>query len=116
MSVEVLRGGKLIRDRIPELMRARGEEPGVQTINGERLFNALIAKLVEESEELRSAATADQIQELADMLEVIRALASHIGIDLQDLENVTASKREERGGFTKGLWLEMQAGIDRTCL
>jgi predicted house-cleaning noncanonical NTP pyrophosphatase (MazG superfamily) len=99
--------GKLVRDRIPEIIRARGEEPIVHAISGEALLDALIAKLAEESEELRSAAIADQAEELADLLEVVRAIALHLGIDLQELEEVGASKREERGGFAEGLWLEM---------
>ena len=99
--------GKLVRDRIPEIIRARGEEPIVHAISGGELFDALIAKLSEETEELRSASTADQAEELADLLEVVRSLALHLGIDLEKLEEVVASKRERRGGFADGLWLEM---------
>ena len=99
--------GKLVRDRIPEIIRARGEDPMVHTIDGDRLFDALITKLSEESQELRSAPPTHQVEELADMLEVICGLASHLAIELEDLEELRASKREQRGGFTKGLWLEM---------
>ena len=101
--------GKLVRDRIPEIIRARGEKPTVHTVDGDRLFDALIAKLSEEAQELRRAPQAHQVEELADLVEVIRGLAAHLGIDPQNLEVVTASKREERGGFTQGLWLEMES-------
>jgi predicted house-cleaning noncanonical NTP pyrophosphatase (MazG superfamily) len=99
--------GKLVRDRIPEIIRARGEEPIVHAISGEALLDALIAKLAEEGEELRSAAAGDRAEELADLMEVVRAIALHLTIDLQELEAIVASKREERGGFAGGLWLEM---------
>jgi predicted house-cleaning noncanonical NTP pyrophosphatase (MazG superfamily) len=98
--------GKLVRDRIPEIIREQGREPIVRTIQGAELFEALVAKVAEEAEELRlSVGRADQMEELADLLEVVNAIARHLGIELSEVEAVAGTKRTRRGGFTKGLWL-----------
>lgn len=95
--------GKLVRDRIPEIMRQQGLSPSVERIDGERLRLALREKLVEEAEELRQA--ADLTEELADVQEVVDALIQAYGLDRDELEKVRAEKREKRGGFSSGWYL-----------
>lgn len=97
--------GKLVRDGIPDIMRASGVEPIVHTLQEPEVLDALFAKLAEEAEELRSAPDAERLEELADLFEVVRAIANHLGIELQAVEREAARKRHERGGFSKGLWL-----------
>jgi predicted house-cleaning noncanonical NTP pyrophosphatase (MazG superfamily) len=68
----------------------------------------MLAKLQEESDELRAAASpAEQSEELADVLEVLKAIASELGQPWHEVESTAAEKRAERGGFEAGIWLEL---------
>ncbi|WP_424356605.1 hypothetical protein [Methanocella sp. MCL-LM] len=95
--------GKLVRDRIPEIMRLQGKDPEVERISGERLRRALKDKLVEEAEEVRQ--TDDLVEELADVLEVVDALIDAYGLDHGEIEHVRADKKAKRGGFSSGEYL-----------
>lgn len=97
--------GKLVRDRIPEIIRAAGHSPDVRVLGGDELLDALFDKLDEEAAELRAVGDTARIEELADVLEVVRALADRFGIDMPTLVQLTNAKRDERGGFAAGLWL-----------
>ena len=99
--------GKLVRDRIPEIMRREGKTPDVGRVSGERLRAALKDKLVEEAAELRAAAdaAADVRAELADVLEVADAIVEAYGFDRAEIEELKKKKRAERGGFEEGYFL-----------
>jgi len=86
---------KLVRDRIPELV------PGtyVRVSSSRELFEMLKRKLVEEVMEFLES---DNIEELADILEVVEALARMKGVEWQKLIEIKEAKRRERGGFEKG--------------
>jgi len=94
---------KLVRDKVPDIIRRSGREPKVKRISGEELGEALKEKLVEEARELREP--GDMYGELADVLEVVDALIGHYGIDRGKLEDVKEKKLEHAGGFTKGFIL-----------
>ncbi|OPY29909.1 MAG: hypothetical protein A4E28_00629 [Methanocella sp. PtaU1.Bin125] len=96
--------GKLVRDRIPAIMRAEGKSPEVERISGERLRQALKDKLVEEAAELRAA--ADIREELADVLEVADALADAYGLDREEVAAIRRKKHADRGGFREGFFLK----------
>jgi predicted house-cleaning noncanonical NTP pyrophosphatase (MazG superfamily) len=96
---------KLVRDRIPEIIRAEGRRPVVEVLPPEERRAALLAKLVEEAAEADEAATEDLAEELADVLEVVRALAAELGLSLDDVTAAADRKRVERGGFDDGLFL-----------
>jgi len=100
--------GKLVRDRIPEIVRASGRTPLVRQLEADERLVALLDKLQEEVDELRDAATiADRTEEMADVFEVLLALAADLGLDWSTVETVATTKRDERGGFTDGLWMEL---------
>ena len=69
--------GKLVRDRIPEIIRASGADPVVRTLTGEELIAALFDKLAEEASELREAGPLDAAEEMADVMEVVLGLGCH---------------------------------------
>ncbi len=97
--------GKLVRDRIPEIIAADGRRPDFTKLEGETLVSALRDKLLEEHREFLAAASASAMcEELADLIEVIVALAAHHGYEEDALMAVVARKRAERGGFTKGIF------------
>jgi len=97
--------GKLVRDGIPELIRADGRRPVVQVLPRERRRRALLDKLIEEAAEAAVAGPDELAEELADVLEVVRALAGELGVDLPAVLQLADRKRSERGGFDEGLFL-----------
>ncbi len=97
---------KLVRDRIPDLIRARGDRPVTRVLDGPSYHVALLAKLAEEAAEARQAADTDLPGELADVLEVLRALAGSAGLTWDQVEAAAEAKRHRRGGFTSRLFLE----------
>ena len=89
--------GKLVRDKIPQIIRDKGLEPVVYTASTEEYGRRLRDKLREEVEEF--LASDDDPEELADILEVLYALAGHAGTDRQQLEQLRATEARNRGGF-----------------
>ena len=99
-------GGKLIRDRIPENIQKKGEEVHIETISGNELTKKIEQKIIEEAYEIyRSGSIEELIDELADVFEALNRLMSERDIDLNSVEKRRKQKREERGGFEKGIVL-----------
>jgi predicted house-cleaning noncanonical NTP pyrophosphatase (MazG superfamily) len=97
---------KLVRDRIPEIIALNGGLPVTHVLDGEGYRDALLAKLVEEAKEARDTEASDLPGELADVLEVLRALASVAGLTWEDLVELAAEKSARRGGFDGRIFLE----------
>ncbi|MGW5263942.1 nucleoside triphosphate pyrophosphohydrolase [Microbispora sp. NPDC004025] len=97
--------GKLVRDKIPDIIRRDGREPVVTVLDEVAFREALLAKLLEESAELSEAPPAQVPEEIADVLEVLQALARVHGQDWRDIERLADAKRAERGGFHDRVYL-----------
>ncbi|WP_030916418.1 nucleoside triphosphate pyrophosphohydrolase [Streptosporangium amethystogenes] len=97
--------GKLVRDRIPEIIREHGGEPVVTVLGEDDYRAALLEKLSEEAAELREAAVTEVAGEIADVLEVLRAIAKVHGHEWADIEKAAEAKRTERGAFVERLYL-----------
>lgn len=95
--------GKLVRDKIPMLIRNSGEKPVVRILEEEEYRHCLEAKLDEEVAEFHEDRTAE---ELADILEVVYALAEAIGCTKDALLRCYEKKHLERGGFRERVFLE----------
>ena len=94
---------KLVRDRIPEIIEASGRTCVTEILSDEDYLHMVDAKLDEELSEYHK----DQnIEELADLMEVIYAAALARGYTLEELERVRAEKAEKRGGFAKKILLK----------
>ena len=91
---------RLVRDKVPLIMRRRGEHPIVRTAEPYEYAGLLRAKLVEEVEEFLDT---DDPHELADVMEVLLALGRILGCDSADLERMRSEKANERGGFADRL-------------
>ncbi|QNE18579.1 nucleoside triphosphate pyrophosphohydrolase [Kribbella qitaiheensis] len=103
--------GKLVRDRIPEIIRANGEEPVVYRADAEEYRRRLREKLGEEVGEFLAAGGEQAVEELADVLEVVFALAADLGVDREQLERVRAEKARERGAFDQRIvWTGIRWG------
>jgi len=97
---------KLVRDRIPDNISARGEAVSLLRLRGEALIAALRRKLVEESLEVLDALASDEIaEELADVREVMLALMSRLNIAEADIEARRKKKAKARGTFDSALML-----------
>ena len=98
---------KLIRDRIPEIIFADNCQPKTRVLKKSEMFLELKKKVLEEAKELAEVeARADVVNELADLLELIDALAENKSIDMKSLKAEQKTKRQKRGGFKKRLFLE----------
>ncbi|HEY2356638.1 MAG TPA: nucleoside triphosphate pyrophosphohydrolase [Phenylobacterium sp.] len=91
---------KLIRDKLPAMMQAQGLKVFTRRLDDAEFIARLKDKLVEEAIEARSATSrTDLIDELADLGEVVVALAQAAGVTQQEIEARRLAKRHERGGF-----------------
>lgn len=94
---------KLVRDKIPEIIEENGEVPIIHTATEEEYGRCLIDKLDEEVAEYRES---HEIEELADILEVIHAIREARGVTKEQLENTRAQKAEQCGRFEEKIVLE----------
>jgi predicted house-cleaning noncanonical NTP pyrophosphatase (MazG superfamily) len=93
---------KLVRDRIPEIIRAAGRHPVTRILDQPSYRAALLDKLVEEAQETRQAPD----EQLADVLEVLQAIAAVHDLPWERIQQITAAKRAERGAFDSRVFLE----------
>ena len=102
-EIDYMKYNKLVRDRIPEIIEASGKSCVTEILSDEAYLRMVDAKLDEELAEYHS----DQnIEELADLLEVIYAAAMARGYTLEQLESVRAAKAEKRGAFANKILLK----------
>ncbi len=98
---------KLVRDKIPEIIRNQGEIPNIRTLTGDEYTIALEQKLSEETQEYLKERN---LEELADILEVVYALAENLGYSQEQLLRAYEQKHEKRGGFRDGIYLISKEG------
>ena len=98
---------KLVRDNIPDIIRDDNETPVTRILTDVEYEIELYRKLVEECKEVFEAENDNETcKELADVLEVIRAIANVKGKSLEDIIKLANDKRDKRGGFSKKIYLE----------
>ena len=95
---------KLVRDKIPQILEEYGVFAEVNVLTDEEYRLALLDKLVEEARELRDS--DGSIEERADVEEVIRALDDVLGLTSSKVEGARIKKLDDRGGFTKRIYLK----------
>ena len=93
---------KLVRDKIPQIIREQGEVPNYRILDQEEYINCLEQKLDEEFGEYHRDRNAE---ELADILEVLFALADSLGCSREELMEIYQRKHDARGGFTDRIFL-----------
>lgn len=93
---------KLVRDKIPEIIEDDGKKCDTEIASKDEHYELLKKKLIEETEEFIED---ENLEELADVMEVIFSLAESLGYEEKDLINKREEKREERGGFREGIVL-----------
>jgi predicted house-cleaning noncanonical NTP pyrophosphatase (MazG superfamily) len=93
---------KLVRDLIPDIIEESGNECRTRTLSDGEYLKMLDLKL---DEELAEYHKDQNIEELSDILELVRAAAVARGYSLEELESVRAEKAKTRGGFDKKIFL-----------
>ena len=93
---------KLVRDKIPEIIEASGKICETEILSDEEYLKMLDMKL---DEELAEYHQEQNIEELADLLEVLYATAKARGYSIEELERVRVEKQKSRGGFDKKILL-----------
>jgi predicted house-cleaning noncanonical NTP pyrophosphatase (MazG superfamily) len=101
---------KLVRDKIPKIIKASGDKYETRVMGTREFEKELKRKLLEEAKELSNASKSKLPNELADVLEVIKSIASHYKISFKNIEKLEVEKRRKRGGFRKRLFLVWSTG------
>lgn len=94
---------KLVRDKIPEIIESTGKKAYCRILTEEEYLSELDKKLNEECAEYQADKS---LEELADMLEVMYAIAEARGYSIGELERVRVEKAYKRGGFKDRIFLE----------
>jgi predicted house-cleaning noncanonical NTP pyrophosphatase (MazG superfamily) len=98
---------KLIRDRLPEILRQSGVKVMQRIMTHEEYIASLKDKLLEEAEEVCEATSKDELlEELGDVFEVIITIAHNEGFKLEDIINIAEKKRNQRGGFMEKAYVD----------
>lgn len=94
---------KLVRDKIPDIIKADGSQPVTRILNDKEYLVALVEKLKEELTEFAAEFSAE---ELADIQEVVHALRDAIGKTQEELEAIRLKKAITNGAFKDKIFLE----------
>ncbi len=94
---------KLVRDKIPEIIEKDGRTCKTHILTDEEYIVALEEKLNEEVAEYQKD---KNLEEMADVLEVLQAICLARGYSLDELEDLRKKKANSRGGFSKKIFLE----------
>jgi predicted house-cleaning noncanonical NTP pyrophosphatase (MazG superfamily) len=97
--------GKLVRDRIPQIIAEAGVQKRYTTLHPSDLAIALKTKLWEEVAELIDAEANSDLEEIADVFEVLLSLSEALGYSWNQVVEAASAKRLSRGGFALGVWL-----------
>ena len=96
---------KLVRDNIPKIMIQNGAKPITRILSKEEYLIELNKKL---SEEVNEYLESGNIEELADIQEVILGILDIKNVSIEELESVRKAKVKKRGAFTKRIFLESE--------
>ena len=94
---------KLVRDKIPEIIKSEGREVKARTLTNEEYKKELNKKLKEEVKEYLEDNNA---QELADIVEVVYGILNSMDITIEEFEKIRKEKAKKRGAFNKKIFLE----------
>ncbi len=99
---------KLVRDHIPEIIRADGQNPQIRIMEKSEYRIELLKKLVEEA--LETEATGgnpdELVKEIGDLEEVVSAIIKEFGLARSRIDAMREKRRQSRGGFGKRIFLE----------
>ena len=98
---------KMVRDKIPQIIKDQGEVPHIRILSDAEYSEALDQKLKEETGEFFAE---KNLEELADILEVVYAQAENLGFTKEELHVCYERKHKKRGGFHNRVFLISKEG------
>ena len=98
---------KLVRDKIPEIIESQGQKANIRILDPQEYTHHLEQKLDEEVGEYHKD---KNLEELADILEVVYSLAENLGATKEELLTIYDKKHESRGGFAEKIFLISKEG------
>ena len=101
--MSVIEYNKLVRDKIPQIIEDDNKKCSVRILDDEEYLKMVDVKL---DEELAEYHKDQNVEELADLLEVIYAAAKARGYSIEELERIRKEKADKRGAFDKKIFLE----------
>ena len=100
---------KLVRDKIPDKIRANGENPNIRIADPAERLILLMDKLTEESNELKGAilgkSKMEIMEEMGDVIEVLNTIRTIYEIDEKQLKEIQTNKAQKNGRFENGIVL-----------
>jgi len=93
---------KVVRDKIPEIIAESGKQFNVKQLDGASFLAELEKKLIEEVNEYSES---KDVEELADLLEVIYRISELRGVSSDELDKIREEKAKKRGKFDNNLFL-----------
>lgn len=93
---------KLVRDNIPQICKENGQIPNTKVLDDMEYTSALYKKLQEETKEYL---ISNEIEELADIIEVVEALAENQGSSFEEVLKLKQDKQDKNGGFKNRVFL-----------
>jgi predicted house-cleaning noncanonical NTP pyrophosphatase (MazG superfamily) len=94
---------KLVRDKIPEIIKSKGKKPIIHIASDKEYREKLKEKLLEETKEFIKS---ESVEEIADILEVVDAILDYKKISPKEINLAKNKKLKERGGFKKKIILD----------
>lgn len=94
---------KLVRDKIPDIIEAEGRIVKIKRLNNEEYRSELNKKLQEEVQEYLEG---NNIEELADIVEVIYGILNSMDTSIEEFEDIRKEKVAKRGAFKDRIFLE----------
>ncbi len=105
--MSTIKYNKLVRDKIPEIIEKDNKTPVFEVLKGDKYKRMLDLKLQEELDEYIKS---NDVEELADLVEVIYSILAYKNIDINEFEQIRLGKTENRGSFEKRLLLKEVIG------
>jgi Uncharacterized conserved protein len=99
----IMKYNKLVRDNIPELIKSEGREAVIERLDDNQYREFLNVKL---GEELKEYLESEEVEELADLVEVIYAVLDYKNVSINEFEKIRMEKNQKRGAFKERLLLK----------
>lgn len=97
---------KLVRDKIANIIREDNKFPKTRILTDDEYKEALLKKLLEESEEVMNAKDEkDLMKEIGDVQEVLDSIIKAFNLNREEIKKIQEKRKKERGGFEKKLYL-----------
>jgi len=98
---------KLVRDKVPGIIRKNGAKPIIRIADEEEYVHALKHKILEEAGQLTKAKGENsELEEIIDIMEAVNAYIKHKKVSVQNAEKMRKYKLSKKGGFDKRIILE----------